>query len=46
VTDPPRLSVRLTPAEKAARIIALKASLSGKAPAFHARVREQGGTQP
>jgi hypothetical protein len=38
--------VRLTSAEKAARAAVLKTSLIGKAPAFEARVRGQGGPQP
>jgi hypothetical protein len=37
---------RLTPAEKAAKAAVLKTSLIGKASAFEARVRGQGGPQP
>jgi hypothetical protein len=37
---------RLTSAEKAARAAVLKNSLIGKAPAFEARARGQGGLQP
>jgi hypothetical protein len=34
------------PAEKAAQVAVLKNSLIGKAPAFEARVRAQGGPRP
>jgi hypothetical protein len=42
----PDRTAPLTPVEKAARGTAMKSSLAGKAPAFHARLRERGGSHP
>jgi hypothetical protein len=44
--DPPRPAGPLMPAGKAARGAILKNTRIGKAPNFHARAREQGGSRP
>jgi hypothetical protein len=45
-TPQPDRPARLTPAEKADRVAALKNALTGTAPAFDARARERGGSHP
>jgi hypothetical protein len=44
--DPPRSAGPMTSAEQAARVAVLKNTRISKAPTFHARAREQGGSQP
>ena len=44
--DPPRPAGPLTLAKKPAGVAVPKKSLTGKAPTFDARTREQGGSRP
>ena len=44
--DLPRPAGPLTPVEQATQVAVLKNTRIGKAPTFHDRAREQGGSQP